>query len=168
MRTFAIILLFIFLASNVKAQEDHAAMYDFWVGKWEVSWDEAEGKTGKGVNNVVKILNNTVIQENFSIHEGTNKGYLGTSISVYNPTQKKWHQGYADSQGGYFNFVGEKVGDSYYFKTDPVTRGDNVVILRMKFYDINANSLMWDWESSQDGGKTWNLNWRIRYVRMKE
>lgn len=152
----------------ISAQDDPKTWYDFWVGKWDVTWDEADGKKGRGVNSIVKILNNTVIQENFSVLEGASKGYLGTSISVYNPQRKQWHQGYADNQGGYFNFIGEKSGDTYYFKTVPIVQGDKEIILRMKFYNITKESLMWDWESTQDGGKNWNLNWRIRYTRMKE
>jgi hypothetical protein len=43
------------------AQDSDQNMFDFWVGRWEVTWDEGDGKTGKGTNNVVKILGNTVI-----------------------------------------------------------------------------------------------------------
>ena len=30
---------------------------------------------------------------------------------------------------------------------------------------IGTWDLVWDWEISQDGGKTWNLNWQTRYKR---
>ena len=77
-----------------------------------------------------------------------------------------WHQGYADNQGAYFNLTGERQGDKRIFKTDMLKKGDNQFIQRMVFYDIKENSLLWDWESSQDGGKTWTLNWRISYKRI--
>ena len=151
---------------SISAQDDEKSWFDFWVGKWEVSWSEGDGKIGRGTNNIVKILDNTVIQENFKVDEGTSKGYLGTSISVYNPARKMWHQGYADNQGAYFNLTGERQGDNLIFKTDMIKKGDNQFIQRMVFYDIKENSLLWDWESSQDGGKTWTLNWRISYKRI--
>lgn len=34
--------------------------FDFWVGTWEVSWEEGEG-TGRGTNHVEKTLDGTVI-----------------------------------------------------------------------------------------------------------
>jgi hypothetical protein len=145
--------------------QDEPTWFDFWLGDWDVTWDEADGKVGRGKNHVVRILDNSVIQENFSILEGASKGYLGTSISVYNPKRKTWHQGYADSKGAYFNFIGERAGDRRIFKTEPVEREGKTIIQRMVFYDVSADAFKWDWESSEDGGQTWELAWRIHYTR---
>jgi len=149
------------------AQEDDKTWFDFWVGKWDVSWTESDGKIGRGTNTITKTLDNAVIQENFKVEEGTSKGYLGTSISVYNPQKKTWHQGYADNQGSYFNLIGERQGDKRIFKTEMITKGEKQIYQRMVFYDITENTMVWDWESTQDGGKTWTLNWRINYKRIK-
>lgn len=163
-----VISLFCFLFSvMLHAQNNKEEWFGFWVGKWEVSWDEGDGKVGSGTNHVVRILDGKVIQENFSVTSGANKGYLGTSLSVYNPATMQWHQGYADNQGSYFNFIGDKVGDKYLFKTLPVVKEGKEIIQRMVFYDITPGSLTWDWESTQDGGKTWKLNWRVNYRRIE-
>ena len=154
------------VASSHTVAQDENTWFDFWVGKWEATWTESDGKTGKGTNNIVKILDNTVIQENFKIEEGISKGYQGTSISVYNPQKKTWHQGYADNQGAYFNLIGEREGTKRIFKTEMVKQGEKQIVLRMVFYDIKEHSMVWDWESSEDGGKTWKLNWRINYKRI--
>src|SRR5262245_24053055 len=98
---YVVVLLVITFAKS-HAQEEQK-WFDFWVGDWEVTWDEQGGKQGHGKNHVTKILDNAVIQENFKAEEGGSKGYLGTSISVYNPQTKTWHQGYADNQGAYFD-----------------------------------------------------------------
>ena len=37
----------------------------------------------------------------------------------------------------------------------------NTVINRMIFHDIKSDSFTWDWQSSSDGGKTWQLNWQF-------
>jgi hypothetical protein len=73
-------LFSILLITSTHAQEDERSWFDFWVGKWEVTWTDANGKQGKGTNTIDKILGNTVIRENFEAHEGQLKGYLGTSI----------------------------------------------------------------------------------------
>ncbi len=135
---------------------------DFWVGEWNLSW-----QGGKGKNIIEKKLNGRVIQENFEITEGNNMGFTGISISTFNGADQQWHQAWADSNGGYFNFTGEMDGDTRIFKTtEPRILPNNTsVLFRMRFYDITEDSFMWDWERSTDGGKEWQLSWRIQYTR---
>lgn len=140
--------------------------FDFWIGEWDVSWDEGEGNIGRGINVVQKILGGTVIQENFRITEGGQSGFKGTSISVYQQRFERWKQAWADNNGGYFDFTGEADADKRIFRTDVQELADGrMLVQRMVFYDITNDSLMWDWEASYDGGETWELNWRIRYLR---
>jgi len=76
-----------------------------------------------------------------------------------------WRQAWADNQGGFFALRGRVEGDKRIFITDPVQRGDKTVVQRMVFHTIKADSLVWDWESSTDGGATWQRQWRVDYVR---
>lgn len=142
--------------------------FDFWVGTWEVSWEEADDKMGRGTNRIEKMLDGTVIQENFEITEGQNKGFKGTSISVYQTRQKTWRQAWADNQGGYYNFTGKLDGNKRIFQTRVFELKDGKRLTqRMVFYNISDDSMTWDWESSNDGGESWTLNWRIFYNRIK-
>ena len=43
--------------------------------------------------------------------------------------------------------------------------GEQLKGQRMRFYDIKPGSLSWDWEGSNDGGKTWRLLWRLHYTK---
>ncbi len=140
--------------------------FDFWVGQWDLTWDLGEGKVGHGVNNIVKTLDGKVIQENFEATDaGQNTGFKGTSISVFNPNTKTWHQAWADNQGGYFNFTGEVDDNRRIFKTQSFSQGDKTIVLRMVFYDIQEDSFTWDWERSDNNGESWSLQWRINYKR---
>jgi hypothetical protein len=150
---------------NVSAQSDVNKWFDFWVGKWDGSWAEGEGKTGRGTNTITKKLDGTVIQEDFVITEGAQKGFLGMSISVLGATSKQWHQAWADNQGGYYNLVGERDGDVRVFKTLPRTADGKEMVQRMVFKDIKNEAFVWDWEKTEDGGKTWKLEWRINYKK---
>ena len=152
------------VAQNLPADPEN--YFDFWVGKWEVSWDEGEGKRGSGTNEIVKILDDKVIQENFKILEGQSAGFLGTSISVYQTQTSTWKQSWADSQGGFFYFIGQVDGNKRIFQTELRERPDGaIVIQRMVFKNITKDAFTWDWEASADGGTTWTLNWRIDYKR---
>ena len=84
---------------------------------------------------------------------------------IYNKTKNEWHQAWADNQGGYFDFIGEIDGEKRIFKTSAKKIKDKIVVQRMVFYDIKEKSFTWDWESSNDGGKTWKLNWQIHYTK---
>ena len=166
-----IFILFLFIAHLSGAQSlpnDSSDYFDFWVGKWQATWDEGDGKVGKGTNHIEKTLDGKVIRESFAVVEGRNKGFKGTSISVFNPRRKSWHQAWADNQGGYFDFTGEVDGEKRIFKTRVFDQPDgSQVVQRMVFYDITGKTMTWDWESSKDGGKTWKLNWRVNYERVE-
>lgn len=172
MRSLAIILLVLCVSFTCSAQTSDTEIqpeeyFDFWVGKWEVSWEEADGNIGRGTNFIEKTLAGAVIQEHFQVNEGQMEGYKGTSISVYNHRTNTWKQAWADNQGGYFDFTGKVEGNNRIFQTDIREMGsDTLFTQRMVFYEISNDSLKWDWESSIDGGKTWSLNWRINYRKL--
>ncbi|MEM9077780.1 MAG: hypothetical protein AAGC43_12100 [Bacteroidota bacterium] len=166
------LLLSICFLPNVQSQnenpEDDADLFNFWVGKWEATWDEGNGKLGKGFNSISRDLNGRILRENFEIVEGQSKGFKGTSISVHQPQFKRWKQAWADSQGGYFDFIAEydKSNEHKIFKTKIHEKDGKKYIYRMVFKEIQTNTFIWDWEFSSDGGTTWKLQWRINYKRV--
>ena len=112
------------------------------------------------------MLDETIIEENFSITEGAQAGFLGKSLSVMDPNNQ-WHQAWVDNQGGYYDFIGEVLDEKKVFKTKLIEKDGKEIIQRMVFYEIKKDSFTWDWEGTQDGGDTWNLLWRINYTRQK-
>ena len=157
--------LFFFFTLSLSAQDSTVLKaFDFWVGEWDAHWQDANGNEIIGHNTITKELGNTVVREMFS---DPSSGFLGTSISVFSTADSTWHQAWADNSGGYIDLIGIVNTDNRIFQTKAVTSGDNVIIRRMIFYEIEANSFTWDWEISQDGGKTWALSWQIHYKRSK-
>jgi len=160
---FAIVTL---ISMNVTGQTDTAycsspesSQFDFWLGNWELTWND----TGKGTNHVEKILGSCVVQENFN---DPANNFTGKSWSMYNATKKEWQQTWVDNQAGYIVLKGKYADGKMVLSTEPVKTPDGKEsISRMIFYNITKNSFDWNWEKSTDGGKTWELNWKIRYVR---
>ena len=164
MKQLLTILSFCLLGTSAFSQSldpSDSTLFDFWIGKWDLTWKNEDGSEGKGTNSIVRILDGKVIQENFV----DVRGFEGSSMSLLTPRTKTWKQAWADSQGGYFDFEGFVEGDRRGFKTQAKEVNGNVYVFRMIFYDIKKDSFIWDWESSTDGGKTWKLNWRINYKR---
>ncbi|MBI4428774.1 MAG: DUF1579 family protein [Ignavibacteriales bacterium] len=134
--------------------------FDFWVGEWDLSW--ANG--GKGTNSIRKILDNMVILENF---DGTPSMRLkGMSVSAFDAKTGKWRQTWVDNNGGYLDFLGGLDGGKMILERKTTMNG-KTVLQRMVWYNIIANELDWNWERSEDNGKTWKTLWSIHYTRTR-
>ncbi len=129
--------------------------FDFWVGTWKLTWEDADGTVAKGANHIEKVLDGKVIKENFEAQSGAYEGFVGKSYSVYNSNTGEWKQTWVDNQGGYLDWLRE---------TSAIREGINQegepILQRMVFYDITEANTM-----SEDDGVTWQLQWRINYER---
>ena len=131
--------------------------FDFWLGAWDCTW----GEDGKGSNRVLRIMDDKVIQENFSAPD-----LLGMSVSVYDPERKVWCQTWVDNNGTYLDFTGGFGDGRMVLVRDAMVRGE-ACKQRMVWFNIEPGQFDWNWERSDDGGETWRVLWKIRYVRKK-
>ena len=150
-------------AFSENSSPEHA--FDFWLGEWELTWQNEDGSTATGKNRVRRILGGQVIEENFKALTGDMAGYEGKSYSVYNPQTGEWKQTWVDNEGSYLDFTGDITGGSRIFHRTAVSADDHRFLQRMVFHDITEDSLIWDWERSEDEGETWQLMWRVHYRR---
>jgi hypothetical protein len=160
----ALILCLPLFASGQNLKEQ---AYDFWLGKWQAEWTNADGSKGSGTNHIFKVLDGRVLEENFLITTGGQAGFKGKSLSVFNSKTKAWHQAWADNQGGYYDFYGSVEDDKKMFSTHPTEKDGKIIQQRMIFYNISHEKFTWDWEGTTNGGKTWDLLWRIYYSRLE-
>lgn len=135
--------------------------FDFWVGTWDLTWDDG----GRGRNIITKSLDDCVIVEHF---DGTPVILLrGMSVSTYNRMIGRWQQTWVDNQGGYLDFTGFFENGTMILQRAAPEHGPDVY-QRMVWYDISRDSLHWNWERSDDQGKTWRVLWNITYRRASE
>ena len=142
---------------------------DFWVGEWDLrsmipdTTSESGWKIESARNSVRKILDGCAIEENL---DGSTIEWklLGKSFSAYQQSDGIWYQTWVDNSGSYMPFTGIFEEDRKIFRVER-ERDGKTFLSQMVFYNIRENSLTWDWEHSTDGGKTWNLAWRIEYTR---
>lgn len=146
-----------------KCECDDCHQFDFWIGGWKVQWENSDSTTSEGKNVINSILNGCVIEENFNGNPGVD--FKGKSFSVYNHAQKIWQQTWVDTNGNYMVFTGSKEDDKMTLSKIIDYEG-NEIIQRMVFYNIQENSFDWNWESSKDNEKTWQLNWKLHYTRL--
>jgi hypothetical protein len=138
--------------------------FDFWVGAWDLTWPgEKEHEVAHGTNRIKRILDSCVVEENFDA--GNTMPLRGISVSVFAPQSSKWKQTWVDNEGGYLDFAGD-FQDGQMILSRQATRGDGTKVLqRMVWKNIRPDEFDWSWESSKDGGKTWQVLWPIHYKR---
>lgn len=164
MKKYALLVyLFVINSVHVFAQEPcrapETSQFDFWVGEWNLTYND----TVKATNSIARIMNDCVIYEKFN-DPSTN--FSGTSWSVYNANLKIWQQTWVDISGGYIVLTGTFSNNRMVLSTIPSPAKDGGMIQnRMIFYNITPGSFDWNWESTQDEGKTWKLLWKIHYER---
>lgn len=152
------------LANTLQAQTTttytgtDAASFDFWLGKWLATWDGGK----HGTNDINREMGGKIIQENFS-DLGT--GYFGKSWTVYQPTEKVWHQTWVDNNGLYLTLTGGVAGNNRVLECRQKSKTGEWENYKMTFSNIQANSFEWEWEKSTDDGKTWQSLWKIKYDR---
>ena len=129
--------------------------FDFWLGEWDVTW----GEDGKGKNHILRIMDDKIIQENFSAPD-----LIGMSVSSYDPERKLWCQTWVDNNGSYLDFTGGFENEKMILSRDAIVRGQ-ACKQRMVWFNIDANQFDWNWERSDDGGQSWRALWQIKYTR---
>ena len=162
-----IIVLVGWISVPAMAQESNPEKrMDFWIGTWNVHWNEGENETGSGTNTISKTLDGCVVSEHFVVEKGKMAGYKGKSYSILNRRSGTWKQTWVDNMGGYLEFEGAVQGDSVIFRrTAKDSTGQNFT-QRMVFHQITDSAMVWDWQiSDRDKPGIWINQWRIFYKR---
>ncbi len=143
----------------VPCSAPESSQFDFWVGEWELTWADS----GRGQNTITRELDGCVIKESFSSSDAS--PLVGVSMSVFVPNTGKWHQTWVDNQGSYLDFSGGFENGKMILSRTARPKGKPAFQQRMVWFDIQPNSLKWNWERSDDNGKTWSVVWAIDYTR---
>lgn len=150
--------------SPAPCSEAQQKQFDFWVGSWDLTWPgNSASEVAHGTNNVSRILDGCVVQENFS--GGAAIPLRGMSVSLFNARSGKWQQTWVDNEGAYLDFVGEFKDGQMTLAREATKPDGSKVIQRMVYKNIMPMQFDWNWESSSDGGKTWKLIWPIHYEK---
>jgi hypothetical protein len=93
----------------------------------------------------------------------------GLSLRLYNPQSQQWSLNFANSTGGTLGqpTVGEfKKGRGEFF--DQEIYNGRMILVRNVWSDITPDSCRFEQSFSDDGGKTWEVNWIAVDSRVKD
>ena len=158
------------------AERDGRQDFDFEIGVWKThlsrllrpltgstTWVDYEGtsvvrKVWDGRANLVEL-----------VADGPSGHFEGLSLRLYNPQSRQWSLNFASSQSGALSqpaIGGFKNGRGEFFNQE--TYNGRSIFVRFVISDITPNSCRFEQAFSDDGGKTWEVNWIATDTRVKD
>jgi hypothetical protein len=150
--------------------------FDFEIGTWKThvrrrlrpltgstTWVEMEGttlvrKVWNGRGNLVELA-----------ADGAGGHFEGLSLRLYNPESKQWSLNFASSSDGALSppTVGRFTNGRGEFFGQETING-RAIYVRFVISDITPSSCRFEQAFSDDGGKTWEVNWIATDKRVEE
>lgn len=139
-----------------------ARQFDFWIGTWDVFHPVTGQKLGE--NRIEEHLNGCLLQENWTGGMGSS----GKSMNFYDPAEKTWRQVWvADGYNVLDYTAGEYRDGAMRFQGRTRSPQGAVVLQRLTFHHVAADTVRQVFESSRDDGATWTEDWVGIYIRRK-
>jgi hypothetical protein len=157
-------------------QRDGQRDFDFEIGNWKTNlkrlvnplsgstrWVEYEGTT------VVRRVwdgRANLVELNVSGPAGKIEGL---SLRLYNPQTRQWSLNFANSASGTLSVPtigGFKNGRGEFYAQE--TLNGKAIFVRFVISDITPDSCRFEQAFSDDGGKTWEVNWIAMDTRVKQ
>jgi hypothetical protein len=102
------------------------------------------------------------------VADGTAGHFEGLSLRLYNPESRQWSLNFSNSAVGTLSVptIGDfKNGRGEFFNQE--TLNGRAILVRFVISDITPNSCRFEQSFSDDGGKTWEVNWIAIDTRVK-
>jgi hypothetical protein len=161
-------------AQQARVARDGQGDFDFEIGTWKThlrlrsrpltgstTWVEYEGttvvrKVWDGRANLVEL-----------VADGPAGHFEGLSLRLYNPQSRQWSLNFSNSRAGTLDppMIGEfKNGRGEFYAQDKLN--GRAILVRFVISDITPNSCRFEQSFSDDGGRTWEVNWIVVDTRM--
>ena len=156
------------------AQGDGQHDFDFEIGTWKTHlWRLLKPLTGS--NNWVEYEGTTVCRKVWNgranllelVADGPAGHFEGLNLRLYNPEAHQWSLNFANSKSGTLSppSIGEfKNGRGEFFSQESLN--GRAILVRFVISDIKPDSCRFEQAFSDDGGKTWEVNWIAIDTRM--
>ena len=165
------------LAANTPAaRRDGRHDFDFEVGNWKThvsrllhplsgadTWAEYDG-----VTTVRKVWDGKAVLLELTM-DGAAGHFEGLSLRLYNPESRQWSLNFASSASGTLSTptIGEFANGRGEFY-DQETFNGRAILVRFVISNISHDAVTFEQAFSDDGGKTWEVNWKAKDTRVTE
>ena len=147
--------------------------FDFWMGSWKVQ-NRYLGERLKGSDDWVEFAATVtarplpgVLGNEDEFRTEYNGSFTGMSFRFFDPETKTWSIYWADSRRpGKLDpaVVGSFNGDTGSFQGADTLAG-KPILMRFDWSGVTTPTPRWEQAFSADGGKSWEANWVMEFVR---
>jgi len=163
-------------SQQLLTERDGQHDFDFEIGTWKTYlWRLVDPLTGstkwvqyEGTSVVRKIWNGRANLVELKV-DGPPGHIEGLNLRLYNPQSRQWSLNFANSRGGTLSppTIGEfKNGRGEFFSQE--TLNERPILVRFVVSDITPDSCRFEQAFSDDGGKTWEVNWIAIDTRLED
>ena len=150
--------------------------FDFHIGSWKTRLSRLQhpltGSTSwvayEGTTVVRKVWNGRANLVELDVSGPTGR-IEGLSLRLYNPESRQWSLNFSNSAGGTLSpptIGGFKDGRGEFFSQE--TLDGRAIFVRFVISDITPDACHFEQAFSDDGGKTWEVNWIATDTRVKD
>ena len=164
------------MAHHTSSEHDGQHDFDFELGSWKIHLKRLQNPlTGSntwvefdGTSVTRKVWDGRANLEEFET-DGPTGHIAGLTLRLYNTESHQWSLYWANSKagamGGPPNVGVFKNGRGEFYCQD--TFNGKVILIRYLWSEITPNSAHFEQSFSEDGGKTWEVNWITDQTRVK-
>ena len=176
LKYFLPILLIAFQTFAQTGQRDGSHDFDFEIGTWATHLHRLQQPLSKspktwlrydGTSVVTKVLDGRANLVELKV-EGPTGRIEGLSLRLYNPQTRQWSLNFANIRDGQLTTpsVGEfKDGRGEFYNDD--TYNGRPIVVRFVITKIGEEQYRFEQSFSDDGRKTWEVNWVAIDTRVK-
>jgi hypothetical protein len=136
--------------------EKHKGDFDYLLGDWEFIADNKQFGKSNGRWSAVKTATGQILDEYRLVDEKGATFYVTSTIRNYDAVHDRWELIGMDDRNGLQDFgTAQKVGAEMHIEQKFGVSGGSPTIMRIRYYNISANSFSWAGDQSADNGKTW-------------
>ena len=136
--------------------EQHKGDFDYLLGDWEFVADNKQYGKSNGRWSAVKTATGQILDEYRLVDDKGGTFYVTATIRNYDAVHDRWELIGMDDRNGLQDFgTARRVGLEMHIEQKFGVSGGNPTIMRIRYYNIQANSFSWAADQSADNGKTW-------------
>jgi hypothetical protein len=143
--------------ANLCETPEHA-QFDFWVGRWDVYRPDTKQLVAHSL--IEKLYAGCAVRENWMPLQGPGGG----SLNSYRPDKKQWVQVWTDGGNNLNQYAGglDDAKKMVLIGTRSAANGATVP-LKLVYEKLPDGSVSQTGYASQDGGASWQLNYKFIY-----
>jgi hypothetical protein len=154
-------------AATAATVRDGQHDFDFEIGTWKTHLERLEHPLS-GSTRWIPYDGTTIVRKVWNGHanlvelvaEGPGGRFEGLSLRLYNPESGQWSLNFANARSGVLarpTIGGFEDGRGEFYNQDEFE--GRAILVRFVIAPIDADTIRFEQAFSNDGGKTWEVNW---------